>query len=129
MAKKQEILIIDNELYYSLFEMYNPKDYDKEKTLVRKITTEMAIREKIGSFVLELGFFSKTNNRFEFEGRSQIVYLKASGDGRKAVEFLKKNEQKGNPVDPEDKLRRNHIPRTQAPALIQYDQNQDEVPF
>jgi hypothetical protein len=134
MAKLKEITITDNVLFFKLLEFYETKDYNKEATSLRNLTTEIEVRKRIPqSFKLELGMYSRAKKRIELEGSGLLIIIrKLNGEEqyRIAKGLPQVEESTVKSIDPETKYRRKaYEPPVQQQVTIRTDLNDDEIPF
>lgn len=132
MAKLKEVVIKDNDLFFKLFELYETKDYEKEATKLRDLTTEIEIRKRIPqSFKLELGLYSRSKKRIELEGSGLSVIVRKF-NGEEEYRILKglppPEEDNCKSIDPELQYRRiRQVPY--QPVTTIYSESDDEIPF
>ena len=126
--KKKQIEIVDTQLYYSLLELWKTKDYSKEGTIVRNVTTEIEIRKRIGSFKITTGAFDSKHDRIELESNTKIVILRRkTGEEdyfeKAGIPLLKQTET--GTADPETRVNRK-IPTIPCKEIVY---NLSDLPF
>jgi len=132
MAKLKEIVIKDNMLFFKLLDMYETKDYSKEASELRNVTTEIEVRKRIKeSFKLQLGMYSRSKHRIELEGSGLLIIIRRL-NGEEEYRILKglpEDNQSGTSIDPESQYRRVKTVRSQQVTETSFMDQDEEIPF